>query len=73
MSCPKIPKCALYPRFVLRTNLDFWKTHYCEADFALCERYRQSAAGATPADDLLPDGKTLKVTIRPAVTGDDDE
>ncbi len=64
MSCPKISKCALFPKFALQQNLEFWKTHYCEADYTLCERQRQAAAGTKPADDLLPNGKTLKVTIR---------
>jgi hypothetical protein len=73
VSCPKIPKCALYPKFMLRLNLDFWKTHYCKADYTLCERYRQSEAGTKPADDLLPDGKTLKVTLRPDDVSGDDE
>jgi hypothetical protein len=66
MSCPHAKGCPLFPLFRLRASLSIWQTHFCEGDFASCERYRLSQAGRRVPPNLLPNGKTLELPTRPA-------
>jgi hypothetical protein len=36
-----------------------WQTHYCEAAFESCERYKLSKSGVRVPPNLLPNGKAL--------------
>ena len=63
MACENISKCPLYPHFTLEANLRFWQKSYCEANFEACARYKMAQAGQKPPELMLPDGKTLVVTI----------
>lgn len=65
MACPHIEECELFPHFVLRQNLQFWKRHYCEAEFEQCERLRRQKSGNPVPTTLLPNGKHIKVVLRP--------
>jgi hypothetical protein len=65
VACPRIGDCELFPLFVLRQNLRFWQRHYCEGDFEKCERLQRQRAGEAVPATLLPNGKQIKVVLRP--------
>lgn len=65
VACPHIEQCELFPQFVLRQNLRFWQRHYCEAEFEECERLRLQGQGKEVPRTLLPNGKHIKVVLRP--------
>lgn len=58
-SCPNLEKCAMFPLFSLEASLRVWQNHYCQKDFASCERYKKMGAGRTVPDNLLPDGQMI--------------
>ncbi len=60
-SCPNLSSCPLYPLFTLKSSLGVWQTHYCNAKYDRCERYRLAQAGTRVPPNLLPNGKTLEV------------
>ena len=64
MPCPHTNDCELFPKFVLRQNLKFWKDNYCDADHSLCVRYQTACEGSPIPATLLPNGKELLVVIR---------
>jgi len=59
MTCPHKDTCPLFPVFTNDKLLNVWKTFYCDADHATCERFRRSSEGKEVADSLLPNGTTL--------------
>lgn len=65
LACPHIGDCELFPQFVLRQNLRFWQKHYCEADFDQCARLQRHREGEPVPVTMLPNGKEIKVVLRP--------
>jgi hypothetical protein len=59
MNCPSTKGCPLFPLFKMRSSLGVWQTHYCEAAFESCERYKLSKSGVRVPPNLLPNGKAL--------------
>ena len=59
MACPHSESCPLYPQFSLDTLLKYWKTSYCEADYARCARYKLSQQGEPVPLTLLPSGRMM--------------
>ena len=60
-SCPHSTSCPLYPQFTMESFLRYWKTSYCDADYARCARFRLSAEGRPVPLNLLPSGNMMKV------------
>lgn len=58
MSCPDVPRCALFTQLSTRSALAVWQTLFCESGYQRCVRFRLGAAGAAVPVDLLPDGRT---------------
>ncbi len=69
MNCPNVNGCPLFPLFKLKSSLGVWQTHYCESNFAACERYRLAQAGTRVPPNLLPNGKTLDLALFTAGCG----
>jgi len=65
VACPRIDVCELFPQFVLRQNLKFWQRHYCEDAFDECARLQRQREGKPVPATLLPNGKEIKVVLRP--------
>lgn len=61
-SCPHSTSCPLYPQFTLESFLRYWRTSYCDADYARCARYRLSQEGKPVPVNLLPSGNLMKVS-----------
>lgn len=61
MACPNTSRCPLFPLFRMKSSLNVWKVHYCDAAFENCERLRLSTGGACVPPNLLPNGKELSV------------
>jgi hypothetical protein len=62
--CPRIDDCPLFPQFVLKQNLHFWKRHYCEDEFDECARLQLQREGKNVPETMLPNGKEIKVVLR---------
>ena len=60
-SCPHSTSCPLYPQFTMESFLRYWRTSYCDADYARCARYRLSAEGKPVPLNMLPSGNLMKV------------
>lgn len=55
-------RCALFPRLRTESSLKFCLDEYCHGEFARCSRFQYAKAnGAPPDEDLLPNGKRLKL------------
>lgn len=60
--CPKVDRCAVFPRFESREELAAFKRQFCQAvDGAhrFCHRFRSAERGVMPSPQLLPDGSML--------------
>lgn len=55
-----MPSCEMYKLFRLAGTLAAWKSGYCTADFARCERYRRACAGQSVPINLMPNGALLR-------------
>jgi hypothetical protein len=63
MACTHITSCPLFPQFTLKASLNVWQVHYCNGDFEKCARLKLSKAGQRVPPNLLPNGKSLDLSI----------
>ena len=59
-NCPHMGGCAMFGLFSLAGTLATWKTNYCSADYARCERFQRSLQGRTVPNNLMPNGALLR-------------
>jgi hypothetical protein len=71
MKCPNTLGCPLFPLFTLKASLGVWQTHYCDANFAACERFKLAQGGVRVPPNLLPNGKTLEIGFLERAPKDD--
>ena len=64
-SCSRVSECPLFKVFTMNASLKLWKTLYCEAQFARCERFKLAGTGQRVPGNLLPNGRTLASTQVP--------
>lgn len=60
MACSHTKNCELFAQFALNPALKIWQTHFCEADFTQCARFKLSKQGAPVPLNLLPNGKKVE-------------
>lgn len=58
--CPHASACAMFSLFKLAGALAVWKTNYCAADYSRCARFMAAERGEQVADNLLPNGTSLR-------------
>lgn len=64
--CPYLDDCALARTIGTEAALRVWRSFYCDADPARCERYKLARAGAEVPPGLLPNGRLLETDGRPS-------
>jgi hypothetical protein len=57
--CTHVGSCELFPLISRPGFLRVWQVHYCEADYAKCERFKRALAGKSIPITLLPNGAEL--------------
>jgi hypothetical protein len=65
-SCPQMKGCQMFGLFSLAGALATWKTNYCSADYARCERYQRALQGRVVPNNLMPNGALLRKWTPPA-------
>ena len=65
MSCPNARGCPLFPLFQMKSSLSVWQTHYCDAAYDTCERYKLATSGVRVPPNLLPNGRSLEIAPPP--------
>jgi hypothetical protein len=63
MACSHTSSCELYVQFAADPSIQLWKTHYCDADFKRCARYKLSTQGKAVPLSLLPNGKQIETAL----------
>lgn len=60
MACKLVDRCRLDRHFVLESTLHFWRSQWCEGEFAQCVRLQRFDQGLAVPDAMLPSGEMLK-------------
>ena len=60
MTCPRLARCPMFPKFSLKETLGVWKAIYCEGKYSACRRFQLFQAGLPVKEGLLPDGSVAE-------------
>jgi hypothetical protein len=60
MVCKLVDHCSLHRHFMLESTQHFWRSQWCEREFAQCVRLRRHEQGLAVPDAMLPSGEMLK-------------
>lgn len=60
-TCTHLTSCPMFARFSLSGTAGIWQDNYCRSAPETCVRYQRSSRGEHVPDELLPNGKFLKI------------
>lgn len=62
-ACSHTSNCELFPMISVNSSLKIWRTFYCEGKWHECARFKLSLSGKSVPPNLLPNGKSLDLSI----------
>lgn len=63
MACSHVQSCELFVQFALNPALELWKKKYCNDDYSTCIRYKTALSGKQVPLTLLPNGKSIQISL----------
>jgi len=63
MACSHTQSCELYVQFAADPSIKLWKAHYCDSDYKRCARFLLSLQGKSVPITLLPNGRSINVSV----------
>lgn len=61
--CPRSPNCPLFRTFSAKPGLKPWQGQFCLGGYETCARFARALAGKPVPLQLLPNGRTLEVSL----------